>query len=171
MRRLIAKSGCDYENLIDLDHILLSDILNIDEQNLLINQLKPSERKIISDAYVQFETKIEHSILSLLSYNYGIQDFIFSGKNNKIISYFIRYNNLVDRELRNLSLDSKSRVLWIGSGPFPVSPILMSLKTGCHFDCANISEDAINRSTDVIKKFNLENNFRFFNKNGKDLNF
>ncbi|WP_413741617.1 nicotianamine synthase family protein [Sodalis sp. RH15] len=141
-----------YEHILMLDHLLLNDLKSELEQEAIVSRLPCDVLRKIQSLYVSFETKIEMNIDSIISENPKITNFIFNGNKNILMPYFKRYRDLVNREILHLKLKKNDKILWIGGGPFPVSPIMISKAIGCQFDCIDVSKSAVYKSQDILKK-------------------
>jgi len=160
----------EYELILKLDHIILNDLYTREEEEEILKKMDESYKLAIQKLYVSFETKIEMSIDDLLNNYKNSEEFLFSEKRNVIVPYFNRYTELVKRECENLCATSSDKVLWIGSGPFPVSAILLNELNGCHIDCIDISENAIKNSSHILNNFSKENSITVTQQNGTDVN-
>ncbi|KHD38118.1 hypothetical protein NL50_01000 [Clostridium acetobutylicum] len=172
---LAAKIECinsdddEYELILQLDHIILNDVCTEEEENIILSSMNEAARISIQNLYVNFETKIEMSIDDLISNHTDSQKFLFCNTRNLIVPYFKRYRDLVLRENNNLHVTERDKVLWIGSGPFPSSSILLNDLTRCEIHCVDISEKAINNSKRIIKLLGKEKLISVNHQNGIDV--
>ncbi len=77
-----------------------------------------------------------------------------------------RFQRLVQAEVDLANITDKDRVLFIGSGPFPISAILLSQITSARVDCFDHSREAVSTSEMVIEKLGLSDRIRILNAGG-----
>lgn len=77
--------------------------------------------------------------------------------------YYQNYLHLVKLEYLNMSFfqPNISHILFLGSGPLPLSAIILAQRYHLHVTLVDHSRKALNISRKVIKKLNLEKNFDF----------
>ncbi len=104
---------------------------------------------------------------------YYAQNIINSNIANRALEDFIYYKNysdLTQLEYLNMSFFHKNikHILFLWSGPLPLSALLLAQKFGIHFTLVDISQEALEISKELIYKFNLENLFQFVQADVKD---
>ena len=70
--------------------------------------------------------------------------------------YHHAYKAVIDRELSMLSLKDGAKVLFIGSGAFPFTPLWLATLQGCHVTAIDIDHYAVKRARRVVKKHALD---------------
>lgn len=77
--------------------------------------------------------------------------------------YYQNYLNLVQLEYLNMSFfqPNISHILFLGSGPLPLSAIILAQRYHLHITLVDVSKQALEISKQVIQKLNLEKNFDF----------
>lgn len=109
--------------------------------------------------YEQFETDMEERFAGrLLSGEVTLPEYHFYG----------RFRRLVRAETELANITANTRVLFIGSGPFPITPILLAEMTGCSVNCYDRSEDAAGKSQEVIDKLGLAEQIEIYNLAGEE---
>lgn len=93
-------------------------------------------------------------------------------KSLKDFWYLDNYKALMDAEIDALHKGKASdHVYFVGSGPLPLSAIIMHHKTGAKITCVDIDPDAIDRSQKLIKNLGLEDKFNFVCANGDQVDY
>lgn len=80
-----------------------------------------------------------------------------------------RFNRLVKSECKLAEILPSDKLLFVGSGPFPISPILFSTISGAQVDCFDSSPEACSISRKVIDKLNLSDRVRVIQKSAQDV--
>lgn len=88
----------------------------------------------------------------------------------KNFPYFKNYIDLTNLEFLNAKFlkNNIKNVLFIGSGPLPMSAIILAKDYWINCTLVDISPEAIELSKNLIKKLNLENFFTFINSDIKN---
>lgn len=117
-------------------------------------------RAVLNEMYEAYETDLENDFAAkVLSEGAPIEQY----------PLYERFSRLVRREVREAGIGSNSRVLFIGSGPFPISPILLhKLSGGASVDCFDQSEEACETSAQVLEKLGLSDAIKVFNVTAQD---
>lgn len=111
----------------------------------------------IQQLYEKFETDLE----------YDFAQRIIKGEVTMVeYPLYQRFQRLIQAEIKLASITDKDKVLFIGSGPFPISPILVSQLTSARVDCFDQSDQASSVSEKVIQKLGLTERIRIFNASG-----
>lgn len=106
-------------------------------------------RDLIADlngAYCQWETSLEKRFLGEID-----------GAAAMVDDYRLsqRFKRLLERELALLSPSPGDRILFVGSGPLPISAIWAHRLSGLEIDCIDADLDAVKESRDVIGRLGL----------------
>ncbi|WP_432404585.1 nicotianamine synthase family protein [Wukongibacter sp. M2B1] len=93
--------------------------------------------------------------------------------NNKLDTsdYMKLLSNSVKYEFETFCVDSKSKVVFIGSGAFPISAMAIAKEIGAEVLCLDIDLEAIELARDVTKVLGLESTVRFSSKTVDELSF
>ncbi len=93
--------------------------------------------------------------------------------NNKldVSSYMTLLSNSVKHEFEKFCIDSKSKVLFIGSGAFPISAMVIAQEIGAEVMCLDIDVEAIDLARKVTKVLGLESIVKFSSKTVDELCF
>ncbi|MBO0997508.1 class I SAM-dependent methyltransferase [Bacillus sp. SD075] len=69
-----------------------------------------------------------------------------------VSDYFENIESCIEKEFGSFQITSKSKVLLVGSGAFPMTPILIAKRTGAEVVGIDIDEEAIQLGQNVVKK-------------------
>lgn len=113
--------------------------------------------KQINDNYCRWETIHESRFAeALLRDEAKVEDYLL----------YDRFKDLVKNELELMEEHSFESVLFIGSGPFPITAIFLHLYTGKVIDCLEIDKDAADISNTILEKIGLQDKIRIHVGNG-----
>ena len=114
----------------------------------------------LQQLYERFETDLE----------YDFADRINSGKTSTEKGYplYGRFLRLTQAESDLASIRPSDKILFIGSGPFPISAILLSKLNSANVDCYDKSTDACIISQRVVDKLGLSDRITVSNSSGED---
>jgi hypothetical protein len=150
------------ENAIILEDLLLSGEITPPEEAALVHYLTQNGLlKKMQLLYENFESRLEIDFAKGLLAN-NISDY---GQ------YFLygRFLGLIRTEIQLAQIEKQDKVLFIGSGPFPISAILLNELTGCHVDCYEKNKDYARLSSEVISHLGLADRIRIENRKGEYL--
>lgn len=96
---------------------------------------------------------------------------IIAGEKSDVTRYrlFPRFKGLISDEIRLASICQDDRVLFVGSGPFPISSILLAQELGCSVDCYDSNLTAVYTSREVVDVLGLGNKIKIEHKDGCSL--
>ena len=83
--------------------------------------------------------------------------------------YIDMYQEMVDNELRLLKDYQLQKILVVGSGSIPATPVLIAKKSNVHVVCIDIDKHAIQKSEMLIKRMQLDNKITV--KSGDGIHF
>ncbi|HEX8089861.1 MAG TPA: nicotianamine synthase family protein, partial [Blastocatellia bacterium] len=148
-----------HKSIIELETLVLSEPPNPEAGDSALREITGEERGYLNDAYCRWETEIEHEYAQA----------VLSGKETDISNYLLcdRFGGLIRRELALVAAPAPRRVLFIGSGPLPISAIYLALFTGGLIDCLDRDMEAVEVSRQVIKKLGFGETIRVFNGTGE----
>ena len=119
--------------------------------------LEPNTLERLQRVYERFETDLEYDFArKIIAGEATVEDY----------PLYQRFQRLVQTEVDLASITEKDRVLFIGSGSFPISPILVSQLTFARVDCFDHSEKAVSLSERVMEKLGLSDKIRIINAGG-----
>jgi nicotianamine synthase len=175
------------------------EILNIYEELLSAKNLKPSKNinATFSElvAIVQ-DTPIEHSrdILDNIEIRkiqddlrrmssraeselelFWVKNVLKSQNAEKILKFFPYYSNyekMSDLEIKSMQLcdvHKGHKALFVGSGPLPLSSIMMARKCGISIDNLDMDDESCKLSKELIKKIGLSNKIKTIKGNILDI--
>ncbi len=148
-----------HEHILALEKLVFAEDPSSPEALLALSEITADERVELNKAYCLWETELE--------YRYARD--ILSGKEITLDNYLLneRFERLVKRELSLLNGDTPQRVLFVGSGPLPISAFHMQKLIKRPIDCLDRSEPAVEISKDVIERLGFDDSIRVFNGLGE----
>jgi len=84
-------------------------------------------------------------------------------------NYRQRYQSLAAREIRLAGLTPEDRVLFIGSGPLPISAVEYVARAGCTVDAIDRFAEPVELSSKVIAKLELASRLRVMHSTGEEV--
>ncbi|WP_416147601.1 nicotianamine synthase family protein [Salipaludibacillus sp. HK11] len=91
--------------------------------------------------------------------------------NDVMSDYFKNIESCIEKEFGSFQINSESKVLLIGSGSFPMTPLLIARETGAKVVGIDIDNEAIKLGLNVVKRLGSELNIRLEQTTVEDLNF
>lgn len=151
-----------------LQKILLTKIFNISEQQkLTIFMKKNNMLPLFQKTYEKFETNLEAEFAHLLINKRR------SVKKTLMNEYpiYSRYVISLKNEIKLAKIGSKDKVLFVGSGPFPITAILVHELTHSQIDCVEINKSSAELSKRVIDYLNYSDSIHTINKDALDIDY
>lgn len=151
--------------IVELDHILLSDEISAQEADLIVEQAAHTGLLAHSqDLYRHYETRLEQVWVSLLLGREGASLF----REEKMAHpYLLRYRRLVGQEVHLAGIGREDQVLFLDSGPFPVSAIELARQAGCHVDCVEPLPEQAELARRVMRQLELDEHIHVFTAEGQ----
>ena len=117
------------------------------------------EYKCFNEAYCEWETSIEHQFAQN----------IMKGNEHDIAKYFLheRFKELIKKETEILFSQSLDKILFIGSGPFPISAFNLNRIIGKPIDCLERDSSVALKSQQLIEKLGMQDAIRVFTGAGE----
>lgn len=81
--------------------------------------------------------------------------------------YWNNYQEIIDYEIKHID-NSNTDIAFLGSGPLPLSPIIMYLKTGKNITCIDNDREACELSQKIIDKLGLNHKIKIVNQDAID---
>lgn len=132
-----------HDNLTQLENLVFRLDRNKDSVATIFAALPPDTIAALNDTYSFWQTGIESQFAeTLIKGEASLSDYLF----------YDRFEALVRRELALLSNIRPQRILFIGSGPLPISAILVHLQTGLPVDCVTRGPAAELLARRVVEK-------------------
>lgn len=143
---------------LEVEHLVLSDVLDRGEAEEVLRGLAAAGKIApCQAAFAELEPMIERSFASqVASGNRGLVE----DHDSLAANYLARYGELARREAALARMAPGDRVLFIGSGPLPISAIEYCRQTGCEADGLDFVEDAIRVSRRAIHRLGLDGRMR-----------
>lgn len=97
----------------------------------------------------------------------------FVEKNLNEFWYLQNYLDLVDLELEKVSVSKHpdKEVVFIGSGPLPLTAIIMAQKTGMKITCLDMDEAAVKRGEALAEKLGMGDQLHFTQSAGNEYDY
>lgn len=145
----------------DLERLLLRGDKEAERFERLMNDFSAQELKRLNDLYCVWETKLENRFVDHLQ--------------QEVVKHFVdyplyaRFERLIEREVSLLEGYVPKRVLFIGSGPMPITAFCLQHRLEVNIDCLERSPDAIEHSNMVLKKLGFANHIRVLHGFGEQI--
>jgi len=150
-----------------VEHLVLADLLAPEEEREVFEELVASGRaEVCRRLFTALETTIESDFAALALSKAGD---LASDRDGLVANYLVRYEELARREALLGRLSVEDHVLFVGSGPFPVSAIEYTRRTGCAVDCVDFVPEAIETSSAVVARLGLTGRMRCILARGEEV--
>lgn len=136
-----------------LEHVVLSDLLSPEEEQSVLERIQPSRLQVCREIMCALETMIEESFATLVV---GGGEAIVLRSDSITENYLTRYEELARREIALAGITAADRVLFIGSGPLPITAIEYCRRTGCRVECVDYVPQAVEISRAVLRRLDLD---------------
>jgi precorrin-6B methylase 2 len=150
-----------------LEGALLDKYFTLEEENELYSFMQENNMlSIFQKAYEIFETNLETEFASSLINEKG-------NPHEKFSNYLLykRFVTLLTNEISLASITNMDKVLFIGSGPIPITAILMHELCGAKVDCGERYKPSADLSEKVLAKLNYTDFIHVINKDGVDTDY
>lgn len=144
----------------DLERVLLRDHTHADFLSNVINKLESDELSILNKLYCLWETLLEKRFVQFLD--------------NDVVKHYLdyplyaRFERLIEREVNLLNGYKPKRLLFIGSGPMPITALCLQHRLKTQIDCLERYPEAVSESKLVMKKLRMEGAINVFQGLGED---
>lgn len=91
--------------------------------------------------------------------------------NDEMSDYFKNIESCIEKEFGSFQVNSESKVLLIGSGSFPMTPLLIAKQTGAEVVGIDIDDEAIKLGLNVVERLSSGSNIRLEKSLVEDLDF
>lgn len=142
-------------------------------ERLILHTSKKDSNKIISylkdpGLYIRLQ-KLYEKFETNLEIEYAKQ--IINNSKNLLKNYLLykRFVRLIKNEIKSASISQNDKVLFIGSGPFPISAMLFNQFVGCKIDCYEKEQDRVQLSRNVLSYLGFGKKIQVFTKKGEKL--
>jgi Nicotianamine synthase protein len=140
-----------HENVMQLENFVFNQDANQERAEEMLACLHPEIPARVNDAYCLWQTRQEFQFaIRLVKGEAVLSDFIL----------YERFDRLVRREHALLSVHPADKLLFIGSGPLPLTAMLLHLHTGASVDCLARDSGAVALSRQVLEKCGLNGSVR-----------
>jgi len=147
--------------MLRLENLLLKKKMNKEEVYEIINTLG-NKINVFQDNYEQFETELEEEFSRKI---------INSNKETNIKDYqlYKRFLRLIKEESRLGQIKKGDKVLFIGSGPLPITAIILNKLKGCEIHCIEKVKNRAEISKRIIRRLGLQQKINVYNKKGESI--
>jgi len=156
----LSNKGLVKTNALYLENLILqSSLEKLKQVKNFINNADLLHR--LQTLYEKFETNLEIDFAKqVIKGNKTVKDYLLTK----------RFITLIKNEIKLGNMKKNDKVLFIGSGPFPISAILFNKLVGCQVDCYEKRKYRAELSNKALEKLNLSNSIKVFYKKGEELN-
>ncbi len=139
-----------------------------EKQEVLDNRLVKTVRPALLNGLSRAEYEMELYFSDLF-----LSDPNFTEDSLNDFWYLQNYIDLVDLELETITLPKQAdkEVVFIGSGPLPLTAIIMAQKTGMHMTCLDLDEYAIIRGHELTKKLGISDKIQYKQSAGHEYDY
>ncbi len=140
-----------HENIMQLEGFIWS--LDADEAGaaFVLESLSSDVVASLNAAYSAWATQLEYQFAHRL---------IRGEAHLSEYPFYERFAGLVTCELAMVANSHPDRILFIGSGPLPITAIHLHLQTGATIDCVALEENTVDISRQALEKCGLNNSVR-----------
>lgn len=120
--------------------------------NQFMSKVPLDTLNLLNDSYCLWETEIENQFAHQ----------VLKNPDTRIEEYYLheRFNRLLSKEINLLNGNEYDSVIFIGSGPFPITAILFHQMTGKRVDCLELDEASAKTSKEVFERLGLSDNMK-----------
>ena len=94
---------------------------------------------------------------------------LLSHEEEEITNYFLNIENCIEKEFGGFQITSQSKVLLVGSGPFPITLLMIAERTGAEVFGIDIDDEAIQLGKHVVNKIGSHLSIQIDNKSVREL--
>jgi len=135
-----------HEAIMQLEQFVLSEPQDGTQAKTLLDGISPETLARTNEAYRFWQTRLEDQFA---------QRFVKGGLVLQDYFLYERFAALVKRELALTSRTAFQRILFLGSGAFPISALLLHAETGVPVDCVARDSSAIELSRKVVESYGV----------------
>ena len=132
----------------ELERMLLRSEREADFYDHSVANLMSHELTLLNNLYCLWETHLERRFVHFLD--------------NNVVKHYLdyplyaRFERLIDREVRLLGKNKPKKMLFIGSGPMPITALCLQHRLGIQIDCLERFQEAVDESKLVMKKLGMD---------------
>lgn len=151
-----------------LQKILLQKNFKAEEQRELIQFMTIHDMlPLFQRVFEKFETNVEAEFSrSLINNSTNVKKTVMNE-----YSTYSRYVISLKNEITLAKMNSKDNVLFVGSGPFPITAILIHELTHAHVDCVEKNMTSASLSNKVVAFLGYRNSIRVIHKDAMHINY
>lgn len=143
----------------ELERLLLLRRVDQHEADKAVTEFTAAEMANFQNLYCSWETQLESRFV----------DFLCRGICGHFADYalYARFERLIDREVRLLNGYEPRKVLFIGSGPMPITAICLENRINAPIDCLEMRAEAITESQRLLKELELQDRITVLHGEGQ----
>ncbi len=151
--------------MLDLESILLTNDFNSIEKTKVVAYMNSKHMlSLFQKAYELFETNLEIDFAK-----YIFTKSVLPVKDFTNYLLYKRFVTLLRKEINLGSINKQDHVLFIGSGPIPITAILMHQFSSARVDCGEKNSASADLSKKVINKLGYTDSINIINQEGVDI--
>ncbi len=155
------------ESMLVLESIFSSNNLSLQKQNKLISYLKENDLlSIFQKNYEKYEINLEKEFA---------ESFIKKNSHDKNTlkkyHFYSGYLKAVKKEAKLAKIKISDKICFVGSGPMPMTAILLQDLTGANIDCVEKEEKLAKLSKNVIHKLAYNKDIKVINNDALKIDF
>lgn len=140
----------------NLEELLLKKSFSVNEDAELLQFMEAEKMlPLLQKSYEIFETQLEISFAKKIE-----NESTNSKEELKKYLLYKRFITLIQNEIQMANITQKDYLLFIGSGPIPITGILLHQLTGCKVDCCEKVSESAELSEKVINKLGYSNEIK-----------
>jgi len=148
-----------HEGVQELERAIFSFDGEEENAEAVLDGLTSEGLSILNDAYSVWETELEWQFAQkLIAGEVQLSDYLL----------FDRFDELLRRELSLVEGLQPQRILFIGSGPVPISAVHLHLQTGRPVDCIDRDPKTVALSRQLISRSGFADSIRVFCDRGEE---
>jgi hypothetical protein len=152
-----------HDLIVRLERLIFeADALAPDVSRVVFGRFLPSELCALNEHYCRWETELEWRFVRTL----------LNGE-SRYHSYLLyqRFEELIRREIALLGAKRPGCVVFIGSGPFPVSALHICRALGARVVCVDRDGAAVSISREIMRRLDFANRIEIVHASGSDFDF
>lgn len=145
----------------DLERKLLTENNESDLCSRAVQLLESHELTLLNNLYCLWETNLENRFVNFLKK--GVAQYYLD------YPLYARFERLISREVELLDGVKPNRLLFIGSGPMPITALCLQHRLGTQIDCLERNVEAVYESKEALRLMGCENRINIFQGYGESI--
>ncbi len=142
---------------------VIDQMLDTEREQVLTDVIKGNHLQQLQALYEIYETNLE---------NRFVENLLSHSIDPSLRSYLMydRFVRLIKNEIDLAKIDNSQKIAFIGSGPLPITALLLNQLTGCKVDCYEHYLPAAQISRTLIEKFGVQDDISVIHEPGQQIN-